>query len=90
MKWRHNTKWYAVSGCGRYAVTGGYTDGRFSWRGRFIQTDELVQASADREFVELCCERHEARLAHEAAHGNELGGHPHDDNEADIAARAAT
>lgn len=59
--WQPVTSFQSLSDCGVYELTGRYTDGHFAWRGRVVETDVLVQASADREFVERCCERHAAR-----------------------------
>lgn len=58
MKWRHISTYLAVSECKQYEVSGRYTDGHFAWRGRVVDTDQLVQASADRGYVERCCDRH--------------------------------
>lgn len=62
MKWLDSSKFNALSDCGRYELAGRYINGNFAWRGRVIQTDELVASSQDRGFVELMCELHAAAL----------------------------
>jgi hypothetical protein len=58
----------ATSDDGRYEMRGAYAEkGHFEWRGRVVDTDQLVCASADREIVKLNCERHAARVEAEAS-----------------------
>lgn len=45
---------------GEYEIRGAYTNGRFEFRGLHVPSDRLVSASADRNLVELVCERHAA------------------------------
>lgn len=66
MTWIYQ-RFLITSECGRYAIEGRYIEGHFEWRGRFVQTDELIQASHDRDYVEKQCEAHAARLGVEAA-----------------------
>lgn len=62
MNWLNSSKFSALSSCKRYELAGRYIDGYFAWRGRVIQTDELVASSQDRGYVELKCELHAAAL----------------------------
>lgn len=66
MKWLRSVGRAAVTDCGRYEITGSYHNGHFAWRGREVSTDHLVQSSADRGFVQLCCERHATAVNAEA------------------------
>lgn len=67
MNWRHISQFLAVSEDQQYELYGCYLNGYFTWRGRVIETDHLVQSSADREYVQLCCDRHAAMTAHKTA-----------------------
>lgn len=62
MTWLLSSKLSAFSSCGRYELTGRYDNGHFAWRGRLVQTDELIASSADRIYVEIACYRHAAKL----------------------------
>lgn len=46
-----------VSDCGQYDLRATWAGGRYAWRGRHIDSDRLIWASADRNYVEGCCER---------------------------------
>lgn len=65
LAWRRVSPSLRVSECGLYELRSGYTDNGFAWRGRVVQTDELVASSADRTFVMLRCEAHAERVAAE-------------------------
>lgn len=58
MTWHYASQFLARSSDGVYELTGRYTDGHFAWRGRRIDSDRLIAASADRAFVEQRCEAH--------------------------------
>lgn len=66
MNWLHK-RFQSLSDDGRYELHAQWTNGLFAWRGRVVQTDELVASSADRTFVMLRCESHAARVAAEAS-----------------------
>lgn len=66
MNWHRISEYLSVSECQQYELYGAHFNGSFAWRGRVIETDHLVQSSADREFVKLCCDRHQ-RAAHAEA-----------------------
>lgn len=63
MTWLPISQFLAVSADQKYELYGAYFNGHFAWRGRVIETDQLVQASADRGYVQLCCDRHAAKAA---------------------------
>lgn len=58
MKWIRDNRSRLVSECGRYEIRASWSGHHFAWRGRFVQTDELVHANSDRDCVQLVCERH--------------------------------
>lgn len=65
MNWQRLGAGY-VSDDRQYAIRGTYTAGAFAWRGRHVASDRLVHSSADRQYVQLCCERHAASAIAEA------------------------
>lgn len=67
MNWRRISQSVRVSECGTYELRSAYTDTGFAWRGRVVQTDELVASSADRQFVMGRCEAHALTVAAESA-----------------------
>lgn len=59
VNWSRTLAGFYVSDCDQYVIRDSYTEaGKFAWRGSVRETDTLVCSSADREYVQLCCERH--------------------------------
>jgi hypothetical protein len=57
MNWIQHSRGF-LSGCRQYELRPTYAAGHFSYHGRHIDSDKLVAASADPEYVKQCCERH--------------------------------
>jgi hypothetical protein len=66
MTWLPTGLFSATSECGLYEIRGSWRALGFEWRGRVIDSDVLVCASADRSQVEICCARHAAAAIAEA------------------------